>query len=195
MLCLLLHSVFSQHIIAPIILYGLNWGCRDVKFSEKISKINFTVRLFSGDLGLPERMQVLYFQFRYDTYIPASDTSLIWRPIWIQYESNISALYMMHTFVTYFVIWSVRKAAGSDITLTERKMVSNQQSYGICSLTSTMLKCQPQSPLLEQIELLSIIAFTLDVFQMKQFYLSFTWTLLRSKANLHHLFLFSSKVF
>lgn len=48
--------------------------------------------------------------FQYNINILALNIS------WYRYQSDISMPQMMHTFIIYFVVWNVRKAASCDFT-------------------------------------------------------------------------------
>lgn len=55
-------------------------------------------------------VQIRYFHIRYNTDI------LAFTIIRNQYQSDISTLQMIDTFITYFVVWRVKKAASRDQT-------------------------------------------------------------------------------
>lgn len=68
----------------------------------------------------------IYFNFRDNTDFSVLKIS--------RYKSNISTLQMIHTFMIYFVVWSVRK---TQVILFRQRIVSNSNSglviYGPCS--------------------------------------------------------------
>lgn len=63
---------------------------------------------------------ILFFPIQYNTDISALIIS------WYRYQSDSRTVWLKHTFISYFVMWSVGKAASSERTQTENTRILPQ---------------------------------------------------------------------